>query len=105
MLEIVFNQTLGSDQTVECSVQTILGYSTVGHAEQVLQSSGGVPMFGKGELTAGTAKTIDNLDRHNISRSDGFLSLRQMTVDNFVEVQKFPEVQRQPDVAKPPRIG
>jgi hypothetical protein len=42
-------------------VQPVLGHGAVGHAEQVFQSRGGVPMLGQREFAARAAQAIDDL--------------------------------------------
>src|SRR4029077_20051418 len=77
VLEIVLDRHVGSQQTIQGSVQPVLGHSAVGHAKQVFQSRGGVPMLGQGERAARTAQAIDDFDRDDVGGSNRFFSLRQ----------------------------
>ena len=61
-------------------------------------------MLRQGELAAGPAQAIDHLDGHDVGRTNGFLSLWQMSVNDLVEVKKLPEPKCQPDVTEPSRI-
>src|SRR5205085_3032572 len=82
-----------------------LGDGAVGHAEQVLQRGGGIPMLGEGELAARPAQTIDDLDGDNVSWPDVFFALRQVPRDDVVEADIMPQPACQPDIAEAAGIG
>ena len=62
-------------------------------------------MLGQGELAAGAAEAIDDLDGHDVGRPHRLLALGQVTVDDLVEVEELPEPECQPDVAEAAAVG
>ena len=62
-------------------------------------------MFGKREFAARSTQPIDHLNGHDIRRADRFLALRDMPVNDLVELEVAPKPMGQPDVAERPRIG
>ena len=62
-------------------------------------------MLGQGELAAGRAEAIDDLDGHDVGGPDGFFALGHMAVDDLVEVEELPEPEGQPDIAEAAGVG
>ena len=96
---------LGGQQAIERPIEPVLGHGAIGDAEQLLQTGRGVPVLGQGELAAGSAEAVDDLDGHDVGGPHRFLALRQVAVHDLVEPEKPPEPEGQPDVAESSAIG
>ena len=86
-------------------VEAVLGDQGVRHAEDILQTGGGIPMLGQGKLTARLAQAIDHLDGDHIGRRNRLRALRHMTGDDLVELQELPQPMRQPDIPEAPAVA
>ncbi len=104
-LQVVFDRLLGLEQPVQRPVQAVLGHGAIGDAEQVLQGGQPIPVLGQGEFAAGAAEAIDDLDGHDVRGPDRLLPLRDMAVDDLVEMEELPQPQAEPDIAEAARIG
>ncbi len=98
-------EALSGQQTIQRVVQAVLGHGAVGHAEQVFQTGGDIPVFGQSKLAAGAAETIDHLDGYDIGRPHCFFALGDVTLDDLVEAEEFPEPECQPDVTESASVG
>jgi hypothetical protein len=59
----------------------------------------------QGELAAGAAEAVDNLDGDDVGGPNRFLPLGDVALDDRVEVEELPEPQAQPDIAEAAGIG
>ena len=92
-------------ELVEGAIEAILGDGCVGHAEQILQGGGGVPVLGQGELAARLAEAIDDFDGDDVGGRHGLFALRHMAVDDVVEAEVLPQPACQPDIAEAAGVG
>ena len=104
-LDSGFDRVLGLEELVERAIEPVLGDGGVGHAEQILQSRGPIPVLGERKLAAGLAQTIDDLDGHDVDRAYGFFALGHLAVDDVVQAEELPEPACQPNIAKAAGIG
>ncbi len=100
LLQVVLDLFLALQQLRQRAVETILGDGAVGNTEEFFESGGSVPVLGEGELAAGLAQAVDDLDGHHVGRSHCFLALRHMAGDDVVQAQVVPQPARQPDIAE-----
>ena len=62
-------------------------------------------MLGQCELRARLTEAVDHLDGHDIGRTNGLLALRDVSLEDLVELEVTPQPEPQPDVAESARIG
>src|SRR5579862_7680646 len=62
-------------------------------------------MLGQREFRAGRAQAVNHFDGYDISRPDSLLALRNVAVDDFVELEILPKPMSQPNVAELTRVG
>ena len=103
--QIAFDRSLSTQQAIQGSVQAILGDGAIGHAQQVLEARRSVPVLGQCELRARLTEAVDHLDSHDIGRTNGLLALRDVALEDLVELEVPPQPEPQPDVAESARIG
>ena len=53
----------------------------------------------------GYTEAVDHLDGHDIGRTNGLLALRNVSLEDLVELEVTPQPEPQPDVAESARIG
>src|SRR5579859_4333909 len=104
-LEVILDLLLAAEQLRQRAVQAILGDGAVRDTEEFFESCGSVPVLGEGELAAGLAQAIDDLDGHHVGGSHRFLALRHMPADNVVQAKVVPQPTGQPDIAEATGVG
>src|SRR5271157_6606846 len=104
-LQVLLDRLLSGQQAIQRAVEPVLGHGAVGHAEQVFQTGGDIPVRGQSQLAAGAAEAIDHLDGHDVGRSNRLLTLGQMAVDDLVEAKELPKPESQPDVTESASVG